>query len=453
MRGLWTKVAVIAAVLAGPASAGEAGDILRSNLEAGTIHAGGNAVAKLMRETGETPEGHFALGMLEFVRGIEELGQALYLHGLAAPEAGPIAPDLTIPVPANPDPEALDYDGVRLILLRLQRQMDEAAERLLMAGRAEGEGADFVVPLDPTRIRIDLDGDGAGDASEAIAAIIARAFGEDASVFEDAPAEPSVTTPRPQVRPGDEGARSRGGQRPPPPAAEPAPQVTIGFDRADAIWLAGYANIVAAQADFLLAHDFSELVAASFHRLFPRAGFPMQGVPDSGLGIIDPQSDAAIADAIAAIHTLDWPVVEPERLRRVRERGLSVTALSRENWQAILAETDDFFELVPSPRQSSLPEGEGLVVTKAVVAAWMETLDRVDDILEGRLLLPHWRFTKGFDLKAYFETASHTDIVLLVTGQGALPYLADGPIADAESFRMLNAVMGEDWPGFALWFN
>ena len=56
-------------------------------------------------------------------------------------------------------------------------------------------------------------------------------------------------------------------------------------------------------------------------------------------------------------------------------------------------------------------------------------------------------------MKTYFETATETDIVMLLTGQGALPYLADGPIADAESFAALNRVMGEDWPLFALWFN
>jgi hypothetical protein len=452
MRKLIGALAV-AGLLAGPASAGEAGDILRKNLEAGTIQPGGNAIEALMREKGETPESYFAIGMLEFVRGIEELAQALYLHGLAAPETGAMVPALTVPVPRNPDPETLDYDGVRLMLLRLQRQMDEAAEALLMAGRAEGEGADFVVPLDPAAIRIDLDGDGAGDSGEAVAAIIARAFGEDETLFssDGAVTPPAITTPPPAGRPGAE-ARSRSAPRPPVRSETTPVGITIGFDRADAIWLAGYANVIAAQADFLLAHDFSQLVEVSFHRLFPRAGLPMQDVPDAGLGIIDAASDSAIADAIAAIHALNWPVVEPDRLKRVLERAKTVTQLSRENWQAILAETDDFAELVPSPRQSQ-SMGEDMPVTEAVIAAWMATLDTVEAVLDGELLLPHWRFKQGFDLKAYFETATRTDFVLIGTGHGARPFLRDGPIADAESFSALNAVMGDDWLGYAFWFN
>jgi hypothetical protein len=42
---------------------------------------------------------------------------------------------------------------------------------------------------------------------------------------------------------------------------------------------------------------------------------------------------------------------------------------------------------------------------------------------------------------------------MLFTGHDALPYLADGPIADAETFADLNRVMGDEWPMFALWFN
>ena len=45
------------------------------------------------------------------------------------------------------------------------------------------------------------------------------------------------------------------------------------------------------------------------------------------------------------------------------------------------------------------------------------------------------------------------EVVEAVTGHDALPYLGDGPIADAETFAELNRVMGDQWPMFALWFN
>jgi len=233
---------------------------------------------------------------------------------------------------------------------------------------------------------------------------------------------------------------------------EPAvPDTSIGFDSADSIWFAGYTQVIAAPVDLLLAHDFSEFFNAYMHRVFPEAGLPMQDYSIGSTLFMDPDSDAFIADIIAAIHTADFPVTDSERLAGVLARLQSITTLSRRNWDLILAETDDNRELVPSPSQTSLVPDTP--VTGETVAAWMATLDTVDQILAGELLLPHWRFQQGFDLRAYFETATETDIVMLLAGQGALPFLKAGPIADMDSFAEANRVFGENWPGFALWFN
>jgi hypothetical protein len=93
------------------------------------------------------------------------------------------------------------------------------------------------------------------------------------------------------------------------------------------------------------------------------------------------------------------------------------------------------------------------VVTQDVVDAWLATLDTVDLVLDGELLVPHWRFRQGFDLRGYFETAKETDLVMLFTGSGALPFIKDGPVADAESFAEANRVFGTDWLNYAFWFN
>jgi hypothetical protein len=88
-----------------------------------------------------------------------------------------------------------------------------------------------------------------------------------------------------------------------------------------------------------------------------------------------------------------------------------------------------------------------------MIEAWRSMLDTVDRILEGELLLPHWRFERGFDLKAYFETAERTDLVMILTGYGALPFLADGPIVTTKHFAKAMEVFGEDFAGYLIWFN
>jgi hypothetical protein len=411
------------------AQAGEAGDLLRTHLYEGTIAEGLAAVTPLA-EAGD-PEAKFAAGLLTFVDGLQGVSQDLYKYGATTPDTGVLsllgmmgAGAQT--TPANPNPEPITYEKFRTLLQDLVDSMDEGKALF----EAAGENGDYVVALEPLKFRFDADGDGTAEPGETLGDLLGPAFGWADTPFPDGP------PPR---------EKKKGGET---PAAEQ--KFEIGFDRADAIWFAGYTQVVAAQADFLLAHDFHELVDAYFHRFFPKSGLPMQD-QSNGMIAMDPSTDASIADVIAAVHTLDFPVTDKARLAGVRQRLLTITALSRKNWDAIMAETDDNHELVPSPTQTP-PAPQG-VITPEKVAAWRKTLDVADRILNGELLVPHWRFKQGFDLKAYFETATETDLVMIVSGLGALPFLKDGPVASAESFADANEAFGAEWFGYAFWFN
>jgi hypothetical protein len=416
LRSILAAAAV--AVLLAPANGGEAGDIARDALYAGDLEGG---LARLLPLRDTDNEALFGIGVITFVKGIEGFAQALYRHGVAAPETPPMlggGPPLAVPVPVNPNPEPLDYGKVRDIVMALRDRLDEAT--LYFEGAAQS--GDYVVGIDPLLVKLDADADGTVEETESIANVFMGAFG--------------MSQP---------GAGGRMGT-PTTPA-----DFNIGFDRADAYWLAGYSQVFVAQAEFLLAHDFEDFVNTTFHRIFPRAGLPMQDYAQGGTMAFDPNTDGQIADGIAGIHSLNWTVEHPELLSGVLQRFKRITALSRENWNAILAETDDNRELIPNPQQTSIvPEGE---VTDEVVAAWLETLDVADRILEGELLVPHWRFKQGFDLEAYFNTAKRTDLVLLLTGYDAIPYLKDGPIADGSSFAAANRVFGDNLLGYVFWFN
>lgn len=407
--------AVLFCLAAVPALAGEAGDLTRRHLYAGTLTQAEAELAPLVL-AGDS-EARFGLGLVRFVGAVAGVSRAFFRHGAVVPDGGLLLGSAVAgTMPANPAPQPLDYDGFRAILETLVAQLDAAGAELELAG----SDGDYVVPVDLLQIRIDLDGNGTAEDSETVANMLAGAL---------------------QIDP----SQLSGGM------SATASPVLIGFDRADAIWLAGYANVLAGQADFLLAHDFSEFFDASFHRLFPAAGLPMQAFSRGGQLVLDPDTDNAIADAIAAIHTISWPVTDPTRLKRVHARLGRIVALSRQNWQAILVETDNDRELVPSPRQTSLvPDA---TVTDEMVAAWLQTLDVADQILAGQLLVPHWRFRQGFDLKAYFDTATRTDFVMILTGYGAMPFLRDGPVASAESFAEANRVFGDNLLGYAFWFN
>lgn len=405
------------ALMASPGLAGPAGDALKDALYSGQLDEG---IATLQpRAAADDPEAWFGIGAIQLTQSFEGLVQALYRHGFSVPNPPPVlGPSPQVFLPTNPNPEPLDYEGVRTILSDLVSGLDEARSSLLTAAQA----GDYVVEINPLLIRIDANGDGKVEESESLIGLMAML---NATTIEE-----MLKAPEP---------------------GEPSAFEFIGFDRADGFWLAGYTQVLAAQADFLLAHDFSGFTNALFHRLFPRAGFPMQQYADGGMLMMDPETDTAIADLVAGIHTLDWPVADPGRLKGVRERIGQVLDLSRQNWAAIMEETDNNHELLPSPRQTALfPDA---AVDEAKVAAWLVTLDKAREVLDGKLLLPHWRFKQGFDLKAYFETAGETDLVMILTGMGAVPFLADGKIATPEDFRDIQDAFGSDWLGYAFWFN
>lgn len=400
-------VAVAALAVSSPVLAGPAGDTLKTALYAGTLSDGLVKLAP-MAASGDT-EAAFGVGVLKLATAIEHFTQTLYRHGFDLPDARPAG--ISGPsIPQNPNPESFDYAGVRQMLTSLVGELDDARAAFDAAARS----GDYVVPINPVLVRIDANGDGRAEEGESLGGVL-RMW--------------ATGSGQPQEM----------------------PQQEIGFDRADAFWLAGYTQVIAAQADFLLAHDFSSFVNATFHRLFPKAGFPMQPYAEGGQLMFDPATDTGIADLIAAIHTISWPVTDPVRLSGVRDRLKAVLNYSRQDWDAILAETDDNHELLPSPKQTPmLPDAS---ITDERVAAWRATLDKADAVLDGALLVPHWRFKQGFDLKVYFTTAKTTDLVMILTGAGALPYLHDGPVASIEDFRAVQTAFGDDWLGYAFWFN
>lgn len=411
MRRLASGLAVLM-LSAAPALAGSSGDVLRDSLYSGALQKG---LETLIPLADADPEARFGVAMLDLVIGVERFAQTLYRHGLTPPNAGPMTPNVMLPVPPNPNPEPWDYDGVRQMFEALVSDFDTARSAFEKAA-AEG---DYAIVIDPLQIKLDLNADGKVEPAESIEGMV------------------SLMTGAPLGRRDSE--------------AEDALKHEIGFDRADAYWLAGYSDVIAAQADFLLAHDFSDFVNAVFHRFFPKANFPMQEYSKGGQLVMDPETDRGIADVVAAVHAISWPVTDSARLAGVLARMKAVIGYSRQNWATILTETDDNHELLPSPRQTPpVPEAQ---IDDAKVAAWMATLDQADRILNGELLVPHWRFVQGFDLKAYFETAKRTDLVMILTGYGAVPFLKDGQIASPEDFRETQQAFGSNWLGYAFWFN
>lgn len=377
---------------------------------------------ELLQHVANTPgdaQARLGLGLIEFTRAVERLGQSFHRYGLMAPSSA-FLPVLRLPVQPNPNPETLDYAKLRDVYGQFISDLNRVIVHL--ADLPPGEAK---ITLDVNAVRLDLNGDGKYEASETLGGIVAVL----------------TQPPRRRLRPGE-----------PQPEASPEPWI-VAFDRADAAWLAGYSNLISATVSFALGYDWSETFKATAHLFFSGAadpGSPLSSgaASNSMLGDEGPR----FADMIAFVHLMRWPVADPARLLAVRQHLKEVVRLSRASWQEILVETDDDHEWIPGPKQRNGAIAM-LPVTQEIVDGWLRVLDDMEAALNGDKLVPHFRFKSGIDLKMVLDEPRPFDLVLWLTGHAAVPYLKDGEVISWDHWNRWNGMLRGNFLGYAAWFN
>ncbi|MDZ7708262.1 MAG: hypothetical protein U5J97_10320 [Trueperaceae bacterium] len=289
-----------------------------------------------------------------------------------------------------------------------------------LIGTEAGRTLEWTVELG--RVRLDFDGDGV--AGEPLSLLLAQAR---------------------SVRPTElEGA---------------AEAIPIDADLGDALWLRGYLNLVTATLDAFLAYDAREAWDATAQLFFPR---PITSIPylaepsEPRLGGFDA---ALLADVIALIHLIDFPVLDADRAAAALTRLRTTVAMSQASWRAILAETDDGREWLPNPSQSGVvpggPGGAALAVEEEMVTSWLELMDELDAILAGERLVPYWRVTdgRGVNVRRVFTEPRPLDLILWIQGAAVQPYLEEGTLTSGEDWARIRRAFGGRFASFAFWFN
>lgn len=453
------------AVISGTAQAeGVFEEDFQALLEVGKhAEAADMARAELAKNAGDGAA-QFALGSAQFLGAVGNLMQGLHRYGLRSEErignfAGMIQmPFLRLPVPDNDAPEPVSYEALNALLANFVDDLAIAEATLSGVGDAS-----FTLMLDLDRIGFDVDADGAVQDGEGLISVLTAVAG----------------MPPPRRAPGG---------------------FTVGFDQSDAPWLGGYSHLLSAMAEFPLAYDWSRAYELTFHNLFNGIETESAEIAVEENRLLDllmtadqsatpPQWDSnlsarensrrkrewrespegkswearwdaemaleygAIADLVAFMHLFDWPVVQPDRMRSARQHLLSMVALSRENWRRIRAETDDDHEWVPGPHQTNVINR--MRVDGVRLEAWMMFLDEFQAVLEGRKLLPHWRFggNRGVNLRRVFDEPAAMDPVLIAQGVAVLPFLEEGEIADSQTFLTIMEMLDGGLLAYFIWFN
>ena len=410
MRSSFTSL--IAVVLLVSSIARAQGDEAANVLTRGTMSEAAAELSERLKGNADDDNARFALAIAQTLRAVENVAGAMHRYGLRTDTWANSLPFFRLPVPANPNPEPINYDESRQIM---QAWLDDmAAVRKTLSEITAPAKVKLRLPVG--MMHLDLNGDGKAAEDEALWKLF--------------------NAVNPNGRVNDDVARG----------------FVIALDGGDVHWLHGYCHLLSALPEMVLAYDETELFNATAHMFYAKVETP-HAFLNEGVKVADFGVGVDIADAIAFVHLLNLPVKEPQRMTAALEHLQGMLAQSRKSWALILAETDDEHEWIPSPTQSTVVGN--VRVTDEMVKGWMQFLDEADAVLAGKKLIPFWRSAdgRGVNMRRVFTEPTRFDLVLWIQGTAATPYLEEGELTTPDTWRRFQRVFGGDFFTFAVWFN
>ena len=405
---------------------------IQKYLDRGDTAAAARAMADRLAVAPGDDAARFQLGIVQFFQAIEHVSQSVYALGIRTDYAEHEQLfGLPLALRPNPHPKHVTYADVRAVLTAYADDLARAESTL-----AAIKDPAVAVRLRPGTVRLDFVGDGHPTDGEALSTFWPADFW---------PGHPFTTEPITR------GPNSR------PPASRPTTQQVVDtfhlkFDRGDVDWLRGYCHLLMGVTDAVLAYDEHELFDRTAQLFFTDADTPYPFLR-SGKRIAD-FGGVDVADVVALVHLMRFPVADAGRMRSAQAHFRGTIDASRRSWRAVLAETGDDHEWIPSPRQT--PAFASMDVDRKMVTAWLRLMDELDDVLAGKRLAPFWRGPDdavGVDVAKVFADPQPFDLILWVQGSGMAPFLSRGPHTDPKVYTDVDAAFGGDLLPFAAWFN
>lgn len=392
----WISFVMLGVIGWNASQASAAEPLVESYLHSGQLARGELELETALAAAPADDQIRFGLAVVQLVRGVERLGQSLHESGLLANNIQ--ATFLRIPVPTNPDPSPITYQGLRRILEQFQSDL-ERVERTLSGIQSE----DVSLPLRLADIRFDLTG--SGQARERFIDLLKRMLGPG---FREDPENP---------------------------------EFTVGFDRGDVAWLRAYCHLLMALIDLNLAVDTEAHFRLIAESQFAKAKFRPA-----------PLTKTPVTDEVT--------IVDPARLRHFRLHMVKVCELNRESWAFIRAETDNRFEWLPNPRQTGvlrMPVTDQMVDRWLAMVHELESLlTGQKKIPAGIMKFIQPSADHGMNLRKFLDAPPDTIDWDRVRRDGVRAQYQDDKLPDVSIDAFIAAFMAFNNTlavGYAAWFN
>lgn len=364
------------------------------------VHAG----IEWLQAQPESSQTKFLLGGLEALSAFEFLLQVRYQNHS---RELPLFPGGNVQVPDNPD-AVFDPAFVEIALMGALERLARSQQIL-----SEIEGQEFFANLNPFLIWLDVNSNGQRDTNEDLMDMIGSLPG--LNVKRDA-------------------------------------DFNVRFDSADAHWLLAYVHVLSGMSELLLSLDPTTAITTitEGRNLLETAGKIM---PDPIFG----GGADSIVDTATIVLMAFRGVPDKTRTRASLAHFRAMIANNQEFWRLVMLETDDEREWLPNPDQKS---AFGVRVDLETAVAWQVVLDEISDVLEGRVLLPHWRVGSrnaktgvGINFARLMNDPGDFDLILMIQGTAIAPYLETGRIVDTQVWQDFSELTGGQGAMFSLWLN
>lgn len=352
----------------------------------------------------------FALGSAYFLKAIEGSLQTRYAYGLDTLD---IAQEMGIPflrLPTAPNPDPLDFDPAVFDIVFSNALVDLANAHAHLSQISDSDNVSLAINMGD--VWLDANNDGKRNPGESFIEIVQSQF---AFSQENATIDPPV----------------------------------IRFDTADAAWLAAYTQMLSGISELVLATDPATAVSKAYG-----GGATMDALNDTpfpAFGFLS-GDDRPIFDAITAVVIAVEGQPDPARTRAAFSHFQTALQENRQFWERLALETDNKLEFIPNDQQTSaLP----LQFPNGIGDSWQAILADAQAILDGDLLIPHWRLGEnaGLNMAKLFQNPPEIDLIGLFQGYTLAPYAERGPLATIETLETFDAITGGNSPFFALVLN
>ena len=301
-------------------------------------------------------------------------------------------PILRIALPNNPAPEPFEAQTVAGIFEDVIAGMAEARAQLEKIPQGSGFGAE----VDLSKIWFDINTSGAMDPQETMFNLGRMAL---------------QTRNTPQ-------------------------NTTVRFDRSDVDWLIAYTHIFSGVAELLLAFNPTEVIAELLAAEAEIKELHGDGIDYIGAFMMGREWVTGTAIAMAMEQQPD-----AVRTEAARQHFLAMVQANRRVWQMVPAETDNDREWIPSDTQT---HAFGVPFPPGLGQQWIDVLTEMEDVIEGRVLLPFWRGSGqvGINLKRLLQEPPEINLIGWIHGIDAIPYMERGEVASGAAWWRFRQLVG-----------